>query len=48
MKKHITMGSKTKLHDGVYINALSEKWGGYFLETMLCWDVIQELSVLVA
>ncbi len=30
-KKYLTMGSKTKLHDGVYIDALSARLGGVFL-----------------
>ena len=30
-KKYLIMGSKTKLHDGVYIDALSARLGGVFL-----------------
>ena len=43
-KKHLTIGQKTKLQDGVYIDALSR--GGYSLETKWYSAEIRELNVL--
>lgn len=42
-KKHLSVGSKSKLQDGVYIDALS--WGGYRLGTTWLLEEIRELNV---
>jgi len=33
-KRKLTIGHKVKLHDGCYIDGLSNSWGGYSLEIM--------------
>lgn len=44
-KKHLTVGQKTKLQDGVYIDALS-RGGGYSLATKWYSAEIRELNAL--